>query len=102
MFKVLGLLHGGVMEIMHGLFADFVDGVLCLTFQTPCKKIVKVLYLCKKSDPLKNLTVPETAMEFIRRMCFLIIAIQGILTNNLLSNIPFMLNVHVILLGCVR
>jgi hypothetical protein len=41
-------------------------------------------------------------MEFIRCMCFLIIAIQGILTNSLLSTIPLMLKVHVILLGCVR
>ena len=103
-FKVLDLFHGDLMEIMHGLFADLVDGVPCITFQTPCKKkyFVKVLYLCKKTDHLKKLTVPETAMEFIRRMCFLIIAIQGISTNSLLSTIPLMLNVHIILLGRVR
>jgi hypothetical protein len=44
-FKVLGLFHGGLMEIMHGLFADLVDGVPGITFQTRCKKyLVKVLY----------------------------------------------------------
>jgi hypothetical protein len=70
-FKVLGLFDGGLMEIMHGLFADLVDGVPGITFQTPCKKkyFVKVLYLCKKTDPLKKLTVPETAMKFICCMC---------------------------------
>jgi hypothetical protein len=48
-FKVLGLFHGGLMKIMHGLFADLVDGVPGITFQTPCKKhFVKVLYPCKK------------------------------------------------------
>ena len=54
-FKVLGLFHGGLMKIVHGLFADLVDGVSDITFQTPCKKyFVKVLYLCKKIDPLKK------------------------------------------------
>ena len=33
------------MEIMYGVFAELVDGVPCITFQTPCKKyLVKVLY----------------------------------------------------------
>jgi hypothetical protein len=35
-------------------------------------------------------------------MCLLIIAIQGIWTNSLLSTISLVLNVHVILLGSVR
>ena len=50
----------------------------------------------------KKLTVPETAVEIIRRMCLLVVTIQGIAANSLLSTIAFMLNVHVILLGCVR
>jgi hypothetical protein len=46
----LGLFHGGLMEIMHGLLADLVDGVPGITFQTPCKKNIPLKYCtpCKK------------------------------------------------------
>jgi hypothetical protein len=47
-FKVLGLLRGGLMEIMHGLFADLVDGVPCITVQTPCKKNLLKYCTCVK------------------------------------------------------
>jgi hypothetical protein len=47
-FKVLGLFHGGLMKIMHGLFADLVDGVPGITFQTPFKNISLKYCTCVK------------------------------------------------------
>ena len=69
------------MELLHGFTADRVHGITGVTSGTP---------------------VPETAMDFIRGMGFLVVAVEQIGTNKFLATVTRVLNIGFVLFGCVQ
>ena len=69
--QVLDLFHCRTMEFLHGFAIDQVHGIASVTFWA---------------------SVPETAIDFVRRMGFLVIAVKQIGTNTFLATVACVLN----------
>ena len=66
--QVLDLFHGRAMEFLHGFAIVQVHGIMSVTFWA---------------------SVPETAMDFVRRMGFLVIAVKQIGSNTFLATVAY-------------
>ena len=79
--QIFDLFHCGTMEFLHGFAADQVHGIVGVTSGT---------------------SVPKTAVDFIRSMGFLMVAVEQIGTNTFLATVTRVLNMGFVLFGCVR
>ena len=80
-FQVLDLSPGRTMEFLHGFTIDRVHGIASVTFWA---------------------SVPETAMNFVRRMGFLVVAVKQIGTNTFLATVACMLDMSFVFFGRAR
>ena len=69
------------MEFLHGFVIDWVQGIEGVTFWA---------------------TMPETAVDFIRRVRLFVITVKQIGTNTFLTTVACMLDVTFVLFGRVR
>ena len=78
---VLDVFHGRTMEFLHGFAIDRVHGIASVTFWA---------------------SVPETAMDFVRRMGFLAIAVKQIGANTFLATVCVRAEISFVLFGRAR
>ena len=78
--QVLDLFHGRTMEFLHGFAIDWVHGITSVTSWT---------------------SMPETAVDFVGRVCLFVITVKQIGTNAFLATVACMLNMSFVFFGRV-
>ena len=79
--QVFDLFHGRTMEFLHGFAIDRVHGIASVTSWA---------------------SVPETAVDFVHGMGFLVIAVEQIGLNTFLATVTCVLDIRFVLFGRVR
>ena len=79
--QVLALCRGAMMEFLHGFVVDRIHGIAGVTFWA---------------------SVPETAVDFERRMRFFVITVEEIITDAFFAALVCVLNMNFALLGRIR
>ena len=81
-FQVLDLCHGAVVKFLHGFTtSDRIHGIAGVTSRT---------------------SVPETAVDFERGMCFFTVAVEQIVTFAFLATVAWLLDIDFVLIVRVR
>ena len=79
--QVLDLFHGRIMEFLRGFTIDRVHDIASVTFWA---------------------SVPETAVDFVGRVRFLVVTVEQIETNTFLTTVTCVLDISFVLFGRVR
>ena len=79
--QVLALCHGAMMKFLHGFVVDQIHSIAGVTFRA---------------------SVPETAVDFERRMRFFVITVEEITTDAFLAAVACVLNMDFALLGRIQ
>ena len=79
--QVLDLFHGRTMKFLHGVTADRAHCIAGVTSRT---------------------SVPETTVDFIRGVCFLMVPVEQIRANTFFAAVTRVLNTNFVLFSRVR
>ena len=74
--QVLALCHGAMMKFLHGFVVDQIHGIAGVTFRA---------------------SVPETAVDFERRMRFFLITVEEIIADAFLATVACVLNMDLVM-----